>query len=421
MRAQGVEKTTTTRKHFFERFGSGQTCVLQNRVRKYLLAMPDNNGVAFPNRVNTPDKLDQLEEERERNYLLRMCPKDKHKDYEEGKESTVVRTILSFLPVEYDDAVQHVRNMMRSREMVKSGNIDAITNLDDAVKIIYDTSWLPPYAELRVSLVNAWMKMKRRWDEASGSRNKAGHPIMVTSEDGNAERTCYGCGRKGHVRGDDIFRAGKDAVWSGAPKAYLDKTAKKFGKTPTQNTGKRPLGDEAKPPCKFHAASYCKWADRCNFLRDYKGNEKGKGKGKGKGKFKGKGQGGGTRSQKTSLIVKKKGVQLSDDGGTTSMVIGKSYDVEGDEVGNDCEEELYNLMRGHTTLMVAGEEFEEEEDESDSESESGDQAVEPVVTAPEWGSSSIFPGWGNTSNAPPSAPEWGSTLSRAHELFWGSS
>ncbi len=45
--------------------------------------MPDRNGVAFPSRVVIPDKLDQLEEER--NYLLRMCPKDKHKDYEEGR------------------------------------------------------------------------------------------------------------------------------------------------------------------------------------------------------------------------------------------------------------------------------------------------------------------------------------------------
>ena len=84
----------------FERFGSGQPLVLQERVRKYLLGMPDRNGVAFPSRVVMPDKLDQLEEER--NYLLRMCPKDKHKDYEEGKETTLVRIIINALPSEYD-------------------------------------------------------------------------------------------------------------------------------------------------------------------------------------------------------------------------------------------------------------------------------------------------------------------------------
>ncbi len=85
-------------------------------VRKYLLLMPDSNGVAFPPRVNMVENLNQLEEERE--YLLRMCPKEKHKDYEEGKESTLVRNILHHLPVEYDDAVQNVRTLMKIREMI---------------------------------------------------------------------------------------------------------------------------------------------------------------------------------------------------------------------------------------------------------------------------------------------------------------
>ena len=73
LHAQGVENTSVMRKHLFERFGSGQPVVLQERVRKYLLGMPDKNGAAFPHMVNMPDKLDQLEEER--NYLLRMCPR----------------------------------------------------------------------------------------------------------------------------------------------------------------------------------------------------------------------------------------------------------------------------------------------------------------------------------------------------------
>jgi hypothetical protein len=135
----GEEKTKEIRKHFFERFGSGQPDVLVERVRKYMLAMPDSNGVAFPHRVNMVDKLNQLEEER--NYLLRMCPKEKHKDYDEGKESTLVRNSLHHLPAEYDDAVHHVRNLMKIREMIKDGDASSITNLDDAVKINYDTSW----------------------------------------------------------------------------------------------------------------------------------------------------------------------------------------------------------------------------------------------------------------------------------------
>ena len=40
LHVQGVEKTKGIRKHFFERFGSGQPIVMQERVRKYILAIP---------------------------------------------------------------------------------------------------------------------------------------------------------------------------------------------------------------------------------------------------------------------------------------------------------------------------------------------------------------------------------------------
>jgi hypothetical protein len=375
LHVQGVEKTKGIRKHFFERFGSGQPVVLQERVRKYMLGMPDSNGVAFPPRINMVDKLDQLEEER--NYLLRMCPKEKHKDYEEGKESTLVRNILNFLPAEYDDAVQNVRNLMKIRDMVTKGDVSLITNLDDAIKINYDTSWLPPYAELRVGLVNAWMKFQRRWDESKGSKSKNGHPVMVIGENGK-EITCFGCGQVGHVRGSPECKAGKDAVWGGAPKAYLDKIAKKFGVGPAMK--KRAVDVESKPPCKFYKEGYCKHADRCNFAhegqqggskrpREAKG--KGKGKGRGKGKGKGKGRGKGNRaSQGTTLVVKKKGSVDKEEG--SSMMVGRSYDADKDGNENgEAEDELYNLMRGYET--------EEEEDEVNSDSEPEVQQVEPPV------------------------------------------
>ena len=170
LHVEGVEKTKGLRKHFFERFGSGQPDALLERVQRYLLLMPDSNGVAFTPRVNMVEKLNQLEEER--NYLLRMCPKEKHKEYEEGKEATLVRNILHHLPAEYDDAVSGVRTLMKIRKMIKSGDVSSITNLDDAVRINYDTSWIPPYAELRVGLVNAYMKMKKRLVKESKKRCK---------------------------------------------------------------------------------------------------------------------------------------------------------------------------------------------------------------------------------------------------------
>jgi hypothetical protein len=310
----------------FERFGSGQPAVLQERVRKYLLGMPDRYGVAFHPRVNMPEKLAQLEEERD--YLLRMCPKDKHKDYDEGKETTLVRLILNTLPSEYDDAVQNVRNLMRIREMIKTGDMESVTNLDDAIKINYDTSWLPPYKELRVGLINAWTSKKRRWDEQPGSKNKEGHPTMMMGEDSKKDRKCYGCGQLGHMRGADECKAGKDAVWGGAPKAYLDKIQRKFGAVPYSE--KRAFSSESKIcPYWSQGDGYCKFGDRCHFdhsgpqggskmARGYgkgkgRGNTKGKGKGKGKKGSKGKGRGGGSRAQgNTTMVVKKKQVNLVD-------------------------------------------------------------------------------------------------------------
>ncbi len=70
--------------------------------------------------------------------------------------------------------------------------------------------------------------------------------MMIGSE--GSEKTCYGCGKKGHLRGSAECQAGKDAIWGGAPKTYLDKVEKRFGQTP--NNGKRPLNDGQAPTCK---------------------------------------------------------------------------------------------------------------------------------------------------------------------------
>jgi hypothetical protein len=71
---------------------------------------------------------------------------------------------------------------------------------------------------------------------------------------------------------------------------------------------------------------------------------------------------------------------------------------------------------------MRGYESEEEEDESDSESEPEVSVIEPVSSAPEWGTNSTAPGWGNsflTSSS--NAPEWGSTESKSEAPTWGSS
>jgi hypothetical protein len=64
-------------------------------------------------------KLDELEAERE--YLIEMYPKNKRDAYQDGKEETMIRMILRFLPVEYDAAVKSVRDLSRLRKYGEEG------------------------------------------------------------------------------------------------------------------------------------------------------------------------------------------------------------------------------------------------------------------------------------------------------------
>ena len=96
LRKQGVKKMNVMRDFMFRRFGAGQPELIQERVRTYLLGMPDTNGEAFPPRCDMEAKLDSLETERE--YLIEMCPKDKRDAYQDGKEETLIRLILRLIP-----------------------------------------------------------------------------------------------------------------------------------------------------------------------------------------------------------------------------------------------------------------------------------------------------------------------------------
>ncbi len=123
------------------------------------------------------DKLDALEKERE--FLVDMCPSDKRESYEDGKETTLTRLILRKLPKEYDVAVKTVRDLHRFRAYGKEGDISKITNLEDNTRRNYETEWLPRYLELRTELIREYNLLKRRRDEETMLGNKApGHPTL---------------------------------------------------------------------------------------------------------------------------------------------------------------------------------------------------------------------------------------------------
>jgi hypothetical protein len=175
---RGVAQMATMREFFFRRFGVGQPEVVKERERLYLLGLPNSSGEAFPPRCNIEDKLDALEEERE--YLLDLCPVDKQDQYEEGKETTLVRILIRTLPKEYDQSVKAVQDLVRLRRASAEGQVDQITNLEDNVRRNYSSEWLPKYDELRVELISAWRLMERRRKE-EGKNQKGGHLLSLFS------------------------------------------------------------------------------------------------------------------------------------------------------------------------------------------------------------------------------------------------
>ena len=202
----GVRKMAGMRDFLFQRFGAGQPEVLEERIRKYLLGMPDEKtGEAFPPRCDMEQKLDELEAERE--YLLEMCPRDQRDTYEDGKEHTLVRIILRFRPKEYDEAVKAAMNLHRIRLYTKGGDLSKITNLQDNSRVIYNNDWLPNYDELREELVKSYLLQKRRRSEANqNTKQSHWHPVLPFlqgfEQPGSHQKTCYGCGEKGHFKGD---------------------------------------------------------------------------------------------------------------------------------------------------------------------------------------------------------------------------
>jgi hypothetical protein len=240
-------------------------------------------------------KLDALEAERE--YLVEMCPREQRENYDDGKECTLVRIILRLRPKEYDDAVKTVMDLHRFRLYAQDGDLSKITNLEDNSRVIYNSDWLPNYSELRKALIDSYLLQKRRRDENNQSvRKSPGHPVLPVvqgfDQPGPQERVCYGCGEKGHFKGDYECRAGPNDIWAGAPEGFKSRMKKggkgkgKAGRGKGRGRGSPPNGNrqrnkkdvsaDSDTPCKFWSSGngYCKWGDNCR--HSHKGKKGGK-------------------------------------------------------------------------------------------------------------------------------------------------
>ncbi len=113
------------------------------------------------------------------------------------------------------------------------------------------------------------------------------------------------------------------------------------------------------------------------------------------------------------MTVKKKQLCFEDEkhSKASSMMIKEGKQDDHEDESSDSEEELYNLMRGHTSLMITEEldsESDNEADEGEDESKNEEQEAEPTEkqqssssTNYDWGApltEATTPSWGNNEN-----------------------
>jgi hypothetical protein len=210
-----------------------------------------------------------------------------------------------------------------------------------------------------VALIAEYQLLTRRRNETNRSvRKSPGHPVLPVlqgfDQPGPQEKTCFGCGEKGHYKGDDVCTAGPNEIWHGAPegfKARFKKGGKGKGKGSRvkgkgrgnaakgnrQRNKKGPSG-ESEIPCKFYSSGngYCKWGDNCK--HSHKGNK------------------GGKRKANSTVLLTGKDKKAKKD--IVTMVINDLKSAIGqnkkssnkNEDGED--EELYNLVRGRKSTMM---------------------------------------------------------------------
>jgi hypothetical protein len=105
----------------------------------------------------------------------------------------------------------------RFRLYGKGGDLRSITNLEDNSRAIHNSDWLPNYDELRQELISSYLLQERRREELNPEIKKGkGHPTLPVlqgfDQPGSQEKTCYGCGEKGHFKGDPDCKAGPNDI-----------------------------------------------------------------------------------------------------------------------------------------------------------------------------------------------------------------
>jgi hypothetical protein len=109
------------------------------------------------------------------------------------------------------------------------------------------------------------------------------------------------------------------------------------------------------------------------------------------------------------MIVKKKSVRFEEenDKRESSMIASQKNEAESQSSyeEDEAEDKLYNILRGHTSLMIAEDSDLSEDDEDDGDE--SEKEEEGSSSVPEWGAPSSEPQWGSAVS---NLPTWGNNL-----------
>ena len=262
----GPEEAESVRAALMKKFGNARAVNLKTREQLYNLGMPPTdsnfkpNGEAFTEKTNLVDKFEELEDEM--HELIAICPPHHQKEYREGKESTLVRIVTTYIHKSYNAVVQSVTAMERIR---KAGGLTSQKTID-LHEHAYSDDHLPDWNALKDALIQQYDVNSKSW--GGDSRGSSNVPSMMMNNGGGGSK-CFACGESGHRRGDSECQKGPRDVHDSAPDWVKNQAKNRGGNKKGGN------GSNGKPICRYFAQhGTCKCGKGCKFSHAEKGTSK---------------------------------------------------------------------------------------------------------------------------------------------------
>ena len=257
----GSEKAASIRAALMKKFGNARAVNLKTREQLYNLGMPPTDkafkptGEAFTEKTNLIEKFEELENEM--HELIAICPPHHLAEYREGKETTLVRIVTTYIHKSYNAIVQNVTQMYLIRQ---AGGLSSLKKVD-LHEHSYSDDHLPEWEPLKDALIQQYDVNSKTWGDSNGSSSV---PSMMMNNGGGGNK-CFACGEPGHRRGDEECAKGARDVHESAPDWVKKQGTNRGGGNKTGGKG----GQSGKNICRYFAQhGTCKFGKDCKFTHE---------------------------------------------------------------------------------------------------------------------------------------------------------